>query len=141
MPSDSSIEKRILDAIRTWPNHPWLVLPGPTDISGSLAVHLVKELGLTEEWFARHVSGGGAGGFKSQKEAQIHIDEHPPRPGGVDDPPDRGYVGVEHRWVTQWSAPRRELDKRAAEAGKQAGWTFASNIQSFAKKTEEDWNA
>ena len=48
-----SPEQRIIAAIRSWPNHPWMVLPGPTDLAGSLAAHLVKELGITQEWGLR----------------------------------------------------------------------------------------
>ncbi|HOY82160.1 MAG TPA: hypothetical protein PLB92_08480 [Rhodoglobus sp.] len=71
-------------------------------LRAAIAEAVIEGLGLKSEWFARHVSGGGADGFNSHAEAQRHIDEHPPRPGGVESPPDRGYVGVEHRWVTPW---------------------------------------
>lgn len=47
-------EQRVVEAIRSWPNHPWLVLPGPIDIAGGLAAHLVKELGLTVETNAHY---------------------------------------------------------------------------------------
>ncbi|MCV7434836.1 hypothetical protein [Mycolicibacterium bacteremicum] len=46
--ADQTPEQRILEAIRSWPNHPWLVLPGPVDIAGGLAAHLVQALGLAE---------------------------------------------------------------------------------------------
>lgn len=58
--------------------------------------------GLERQWLARHTSGGGRSGCKSLAEARQHIAEHPPRPGGVESPPDPGYVGVDVRWVSGW---------------------------------------
>ena len=44
-------ERRLIAAIRSWPNHPWIVLPGPVDLTNNLAAHLVSELGLELEVF------------------------------------------------------------------------------------------
>ena len=33
-----------VDLIRQWPNHPWLVLPGPTDLAPFLARYIVQRL-------------------------------------------------------------------------------------------------
>ncbi|WPH57692.1 hypothetical protein [Mycobacterium phage WXIN] len=38
------IENILTEAIQTWPNHPWLVLPGPTDLAPGLAAHLATAL-------------------------------------------------------------------------------------------------
>lgn len=80
--------------------------PGERRVHCSYDIHLSEEvadaLGLTSEWFARHASGGGCGGFNSLSDAARYIDLHPAREGGVESPPDPGYVGVEHRLVTRW---------------------------------------
>ncbi|AEK07866.1 hypothetical protein FDI59_gp092 [Mycobacterium phage Yoshi] len=75
--------------------------------SGGYADHLASEVDktlgvLTREYLARHASGGGSI-KKTAAEARQHIVDHPPRPSGVDDPPNPGYVGVETRWVSGWS--------------------------------------
>lgn len=71
-------------------------------LRAAIAEALIEDLGLTDEWFARHHSGGGCGGFQTFDRVREYIALHPPRPGGVESPPDPGYVGVERRWVTPW---------------------------------------
>jgi hypothetical protein len=72
-------------------------------LRAAIAEAIIEELGLKSEWFARHHSGGGCGGFNNPGDAARYIELHPPRPGGVESPPDPGYIGVEHRWVTKWT--------------------------------------
>lgn len=42
--STETLEQRILAAINAWPNKPWLVLPGPTDLAPELAKYIARHI-------------------------------------------------------------------------------------------------
>jgi hypothetical protein len=39
-----ALRSTLSEAISSWPNHPWLVLPGPVDLGPALATHIAEHL-------------------------------------------------------------------------------------------------
>jgi hypothetical protein len=75
--------------------------PGYLTHSEHVASVLVTELGLAEEWCARHESGGG-GIYTDYDDARRFLDRFVERPPAVEDPGSGRYVGLERRYVTSW---------------------------------------